>query len=1269
MRIVPITTRNPKLATGLILSFCWTITMTVVAAGALAVPGEGAPAPSAWTIVDDTSEPLSPGVLLRRVRAQPPAGSATLSPLELRLVTVERALLGPGSMLALQPDSPPISPQTVEAGSLPSASSTSASSPSTSASPALAAPSSEPPTSGPIVPTSPAGSGPANPSPRLLAALITDGTAEAHVGTRVRDGRLLWMQKGLPALGLTATGAPLLGVPLPYVTVTPLRVGGAATTSFEIQAVNCSFAQQLTLFTGVYGPSTGTPPGTTEVILSPVASGTATASEPSPSLRDPLTLPLTQPVELVVAARRQSGNSPIPAGGAVLAVPPALVGPLLDSLVNGRLVRVDTRLNGSWQDSRGVVYWQQAAQVLPAQALLLGAGYINPQLSSDPDALRPGHQLVVALARDQLILAESLSPVSLLDLAYFLQSSLGASWAAALPATGRSLYAAPAAFPADRYRLLALWNTAPPSATPALLQIAAPATRILAGSRVHLELSAYDARGETIPLLPGSVDWQVVAGTGSRIVELSATGAVVQVGDPGSLLVRAIVSGQGLPVTRTWQAEVLPAAALSSLVVRPQQLLLQPGQKAPPLEVYGQDAAGHSVWVDPRLLVWSGPASLGRALPEGSGWEAGSSPATGLLQIGLVSRPSLQARVSVAIGGPPSPVDTFQAEPPAWRLLSQRVTSTMVLLRSDRPSLPAGDRQPAASPPAAPVEGGSGWLSPAAGPDRVGPRLLGVTVNRQPGASDAAAYLQPAGARPLIEARSRVVGIWVYGPHPLPTLSAELWDSVGRRHVVSFAPAATPGLPGEAAAEAPFTWQYLVARLPEGDSVHPPLSIGRLTIQPQADGPVSLVFGLLEQWELAPPDLAAAMASNPEARSSPAVSPAPSEPISARIDSANGNVIAPAQFSAGSFSLPAPTRNLRLAIVGSPGPPAGKNVTEQVYQTSWRIWERLLAEYQKSRLPHTTATGDENDFADLLVVVTGPASTADEDDAGRLETSRILNKVHSSLEMSKTPYLLFAGMGQEQTPGSTIVGPACLDVGDTRLIFLDDRGGRLDKSEPEQWQWLAGQLRPTPGIHRYLIFSHEAISSFSPPEQERLRQLLVAASRTQIEALPAPAFWLISGEAGAFSAQQEPGGDVVFLNSGGGGQPLRVSPEQGGYYHWLEVILPAGQRGTWMVHPLLERLTVIGCPETLPVGSSVQLTAIGDGYAGGAAPLRVPIQYPIAYRWQVSDPSKATIDPLSGELTALAPGPLTVSLDIGDLHWESRLDVVTAGQQGSVGPG
>lgn len=139
----------------------------------------------------------------------------------------------------------------------------------------------------------------------------------------------------------------------------------------------------------------------------------------------------------------------------------------------------------------------------------------------------------------------------------------------------------------------------------------------------------------------------------------------------------------------------------------------------------------------------------------------------------------------------------------------------------------------------------------------------------------------------------------------------------------------------------------------------------------------------------------------------------------------------------------------------------------------------------------------------------------------------------------------------------------------------------------------------------------------------------------------------IGAHVGTFHASHVDG--VPYFINGNSGKNPATGAADGGFTGW-SLWGVRGQGFAVEVRPHVDDLTVTA-PESLPTGTSTVVTA-----AVAQGQRTVPVAYPVTARWSAS-PSvsltgapkpwhKATFDPLTGRLTALRPGVITLEVTV-----------------------
>jgi exopolysaccharide biosynthesis protein len=240
-------------------------------------------------------------------------------------------------------------------------------------------------------------------------------------------------------------------------------------------------------------------------------------------------------------------------------------------------------------------------------------------------------------------------------------------------------------------------------------------------------------------------------------------------------------------------------------------------------------------------------------------------------------------------------------------------------------------------------------------------------------------------------------------------------------------------------------------------------------------------------------------------------------------------------------------------------------------------------------------------------------------------------------------------------------------LGQAQLIVTDNSHGSLQSSDPfqnptgDQYPWLVQQLTDTTAKD-VLVITHmpaydphpAANSQFTDRWEARMYLRLV--QRYQ-QTHPAQHVVMMYGHARGFAEQiLDPEGRSVTTAQGGIpqltfadlGMPAYAPADQGGFYHFGLLRLGTDGAIQFSVEPALSSITVTAPTTALTPGTQTVLTATGAQTGGdNIAPLTIPIADPASHLWSSSDPHIASVDPVTGRLTALRAGTATVSVESG----------------------
>ncbi|WP_344659726.1 phosphodiester glycosidase family protein [Catenulispora subtropica] len=250
------------------------------------------------------------------------------------------------------------------------------------------------------------------------------------------------------------------------------------------------------------------------------------------------------------------------------------------------------------------------------------------------------------------------------------------------------------------------------------------------------------------------------------------------------------------------------------------------------------------------------------------------------------------------------------------------------------------------------------------------------------------------------------------------------------------------------------------------------------------------------------------------------------------------------------------------------------------------------------------------------------------------------------------------------------------DQGAARVIVTDSGHIGITASDPyqnvdtdqSQYLWLAQQL--TQNTQKVAIVTTHvpaydphprADSQFSDRFEARMYERLV--QRYQ-KTHPGVHVLMLFGHARGWAEDvrlpdgtESPDGVPNFVVADLGATPY-APVDQGGFYNYgLFDVQPDGTV-QFAVQPLLASVAVTAPAPELAVGGTERLTATGTSLTGSdATALPVPVADPVSRHWESSDPSLASVDPVSGVVTAHSPGSVTVTVTTGGVSGSASITV------------
>jgi uncharacterized repeat protein (TIGR02543 family) len=256
-------------------------------------------------------------------------------------------------------------------------------------------------------------------------------------------------------------------------------------------------------------------------------------------------------------------------------------------------------------------------------------------------------------------------------------------------------------------------------------------------------------------------------------------------------------------------------------------------------------------------------------------------------------------------------------------------------------------------------------------------------------------------------------------------------------------------------------------------------------------------------------------------------------------------------------------------------------------------------------------------------------------------------------------------------------------AGPSQVIALDNSHGGITSSDAfqvpneEQYTWLEGQLESVTSPVLVVAVHMPADDPF-PAKNSQFNDRWEAQQYLQLvqdfkDSHPNTHVIMVYGHARGFSEQiLDPAGDQVSGSAGipqfvfaDLGMPAYTTPDRGGFYHFGLVHVTADGKVQVDVEPVLQSLTVdaaAGTMRALPLapGSTVTLTAEATSQTGDNAipTITSPVADPMSHVWSSADPTIAKVDPVTGTVTAVAPGTARISVAAGGLTADTTVTVV-----------
>lgn len=217
-----------------------------------------------------------------------------------------------------------------------------------------------------------------------------------------------------------------------------------------------------------------------------------------------------------------------------------------------------------------------------------------------------------------------------------------------------------------------------------------------------------------------------------------------------------------------------------------------------------------------------------------------------------------------------------------------------------------------------------------------------------------------------------------------------------------------------------------------------------------------------------------------------------------------------------------------------------------------------------------------------------------------------------------------------------------------------------------QYQWLVRQL--TDATSRDVLVATQ-LPAYDPTNSGKQQftdrweaQMYVRLLQKYQQAHPEKHLVMLAGDATGFSEQiLDPAGQSVTPAQGGipqftfadlGGTTVAPADE-GGFAHFGLIRIDDSGSMEFAVEPVLTGITIAAPATAVAVGSSTTLTATGAEIGGNA----MPVADPASHVWSSSDSRIASIDPVSGRLSAQRSGTVTVSVTSGGVVGSATVTV------------